>query len=106
MKEVIAKIMETESEARQLVEAARTEAEQILSAGRESAQTFTARVRRETQDQAEQVVSEQIREAQQEKQAHLTRYAADLETSIRLDDTVKQHAIEAAIRCVCNPEPE
>ena len=106
MKEVIAKIMEAEAEARQLVEAAHAEAEQILSAGRESAQTLTAKIRRDTHYQAEQVVRETIREAQQEKQANLARYAADLETTIRLDEAVKHQAVEAALRCVCNPEPE
>jgi len=104
MHEVIARVMETEAEARRIVNEARAEADRILSAARDEARQRSTRIRKDTQAEADRLMEESVRVARQKKQAELSRCAAELEARLPLDPAAGESAVAAALICVCNPE--
>jgi hypothetical protein len=42
-----------------------------------------------------------MRTAEQEKRERLARFVAEIDTEVQLDETTRQRAVAAAIRCVC-----
>lgn len=105
MHEVIARVMEAETGARRITDAARTEADRILSDARTEARELAIRMRRDAQSEAERIVEESIQAAGQEKQSQLAQYSEELEARLPLDPSTRQQAVTAALECVCNPEP-
>lgn len=101
MRDVIQRVIAAEAEAKHIVEAANTDRERISSDAQEKGQQLVAQARLEARDEADQMVETARLEAEREKQARLACVAADIETQVRLEETAKQRAVEAALRCVC-----
>jgi vacuolar-type H+-ATPase subunit H len=101
MRDVIQKIIATESEAKAIVEAARAEADRILSDARKKGQDIVERALQEARVEAEKIVEAAIEGAEREKEKRLTHAAAEIETQIQLDQKSRQWAVEGVVRCVC-----
>ena len=101
MRDVIQKLIETEAEAKHIVETARAEAERILSDAQKQGRDLMALTRQETRVEADRILAAAIREAEREKQECLARAAAEIETQARLNEATKQRAVEEVVRCVC-----
>ena len=105
MRDVIQKILTTESEAKQLVQAARTEVEQLLSNVRLQARNLVEQAHRESRVEAEKILAVAEAEAAREKAAQLAGADAEINSTIRLDETTAHQSVEAALRCVCGSSP-
>lgn len=101
MRDVIQKVIATEAEARRLIEAARAEAERITEAARKQGSENVARARQEARVEAEHLIEAAVRAAEQEKKTRVIRLAAEIETEVRLDETIRQQVVAGAVRCVC-----
>ena len=106
MKEIIAKVMQAETEGKNIVEAAKAEAEQVLLDSRGKAQEFTNRIRRETQIEISKLDEESLWALQQEKQSCLARWVAEIEAQFPLDQPARQQAVIAGIKCICDFDGE
>lgn len=101
MREIIQMVIETEAEAKRIVEAAREEAERLLLDVRSQRQNLLDRARQEARLAAEKTLEGATQEAGQEKQVRLAWAAAEIETQIGLDEATKQCAVEGVLRWVC-----
>jgi len=109
MRDVIQKVIETETEAKRIVQAARAEAEQIMSAAQKQARDLVTQARQEARMATEKMLLAAMQEAEQEKKERLARAAAEILTQVCLDDATVQRAAAAAARCVrgvTKPVPE
>jgi len=104
MRNVIQKVLETEAEAKHIVEAANAEADDILSKARKQTQELLAQANREARAEADRMVEAAVKEAEREKQERLARAAAEIKTQIRLDEAVTRRAVEGVVRCVCGQQ--
>jgi F-type H+-transporting ATPase subunit b len=105
MREVIQKVIETETEAKRLVEAATAEADSILSKAQKEAEELLVKVRRDGRTEAEKIVEAAKEEAEREKQECLARALAEINIQVRLDQATIQRAVEGLVRCVCRQNP-
>ena len=101
MRDVIQKVIATEAEARRIVEAARAEAVRISAGAQKQGEELVARTRQEARAEADRVVEAALKTAAQEKRERLARAVAEIDTQVQLDETARQRAVAAAIRCVC-----
>jgi len=101
MREVIQKVIATETEAKQVVQAARTEAGQLAASARAQAGQMLEQANREAKLETEKILSTAEAEAAREKAERLARAAAEINRHIRLDETTAQAAVAAAMCCVC-----
>jgi vacuolar-type H+-ATPase subunit H len=101
MRDVIQSVIATETEARGIVATARAEADRILAEAQKTGQELVARTRHEARVEAERMLDVVVNEAGREKQEHLSRVAAGLETQVRFEASDRERAIGAAVRCVC-----
>jgi vacuolar-type H+-ATPase subunit H len=101
MRDVIQKIIATESEARLTVEAAKVEADLIMSDAQKKGRDIVERARQETMIEADRIVEAAVEAAEREKQCRLTDAAAEIESQIQLEPAVRQWAVEEIVRCVC-----
>ncbi len=105
MREIIQKVIASESEAKQLVQAARTEADRLLSRTRLEARGAVEQAHREARRETESILAAAETDAAREKAERLARAAAEINARIRLDETVANEAVAAAWRCVCGFPP-
>jgi vacuolar-type H+-ATPase subunit H len=101
MRDVIQKIIATESEAKLIVEAAKAQADIILSDAQKKGHDIVELARQEAANEAGKIVDAAVEAANQEKQSSLKNAAVEIESRIRLDPATRQRAIEGIIRCVC-----
>jgi vacuolar-type H+-ATPase subunit H len=101
MRDVIEKIIATESEARLIVETARTEADQILSEAQKKGHDVIEKTRQKVLIEVGEIAEAAIETAEQEKQQRLASAAAEIERQIRLEPAGKESAVEGIVRCVC-----
>ena len=101
MREVIQKVIATETEAKQLVAAARRDADQLVTQARLQARDWAEQAQREAGLAAETILAAAEAEALREKAERLARAAAEIKSYFRLNEAVKQQAVEAALSCVC-----
>lgn len=101
MREVIQQIIETETEAKAMVEAAKAEAERILSEARTKGQETIERARREARLEAERIVREEVETAEHDKEVSLALARTEIESRIQLDEDNNQQIVEGVVRCVC-----
>lgn len=101
MRDVIQQVIAVEAEAKCLVEAGRLERDRILSEAQQRGEELVSRTRREARADAGKMIETAVHEAEREKQECLARVAAEIEAQIRLDETTRQRAMEAIVRCVC-----
>jgi vacuolar-type H+-ATPase subunit H len=101
MRDVIKRIIATESEARLIVEAAKVEADHILLDAQKKGHDLVEQSRQEAINKAGEIVDAALEKAEQEKKYRLANAAAEIEDHIRFDLTVMQWAVEGVLRCVC-----
>jgi len=101
MRDVIQKIIATESEAKLTVEAARAEADRILSDAQKKGHDVVEQARQGALIEAERIVNAAVEEAELEKQYRLTNAAAEIESQIQLEPASRKKAVEGVVRCVC-----
>ncbi len=101
MRDVIQKIIATESEAKLIVEAARAEADQILSEAQKKGRDVVDQARQEAIVEAGKILEKAVETAQREKQNRLADAAAGIENQIQLDPVSRKSVVEKVVRCVC-----
>ncbi len=101
MRDVIQKIIATESEAKAMVRTAMAEADRILSDARKNGQDMVERARQQALVESERILETATEEAERERKIRLTRAAAEIETQIQLDEETRQRIIHGVVRCVC-----
>jgi vacuolar-type H+-ATPase subunit H len=101
MRDVIQKIIATESEARITVEAARAEADRIMSDAQKKGRDIIEQSRQKTLIEADKILETALETAEREKQHRLTDAAAEIEIQIQLEPAIRKRAVEGVIRCVC-----
>ena len=100
MRDIIQRIIATESEARLTVEAARAEADRILSDAQKKGHDVVERARQEALIEAERIVETALEAAEREKQYRLADAAAEIESQIQLEPATRKWAVEGVVRCV------
>lgn len=105
MRDVIQKIVATETEARQRVQTAKAEAERILTGARKRAQALVAEARQAARRDAEQMLATALQSAETARRERLARATAELEAQVKVDETAARQAADAVIRCVCGFQP-
>jgi vacuolar-type H+-ATPase subunit H len=101
MREIIQKIITTESEAKHTVEAARAEADRISSAAQKGGHDVIERARQEALIEAERIIEAAVEAAEREKQYRLADAVTEIESQIQLEPASRTMAAEGVIRCVC-----
>jgi vacuolar-type H+-ATPase subunit H len=104
MRDVIEKIIATESEAKLIVDAARTEADQILSEARKKGLDVIEKTRQEVLVEADKILGTAIETAEREKQQRLADAVAEIEKQIQLAPDSRKSAVEGVVRCVCKQQ--
>jgi vacuolar-type H+-ATPase subunit H len=102
VRDIIQKIIATESEARLAVETAKTEADRILSDAQKKGHDVVERARQEALIEAERIVETSVDAAEREKQYRLADAAAEIESQIQLEPATRQWIVEGIVRCVSN----
>jgi vacuolar-type H+-ATPase subunit H len=106
MHEVIQRVLETEAEAKRLVEAAKAEAEGMLRKAREEARETSVRARQTARVESEKFLQLSTLQAASEREENLARGREKVRTRSGLDSSVIQSLVEGVVRCVClEPEP-
>ena len=100
MRDVVQKIIATESEAKLIVEAARADADQILSNAQKKGHDIIEQARQEALIEAEKVLKTAVEKAEQEKQHRLADAAIEIESQIRLEPDNRKWAVDEVVRCV------
>ena len=101
MRDIIQKIISTESEARLVVESAQVEADRILSEAKKKGHDIIEQARANALVESDGIIEKAAREAEKEKQLRLAETIAETERQIRLEPTTMQWAVEGVIRCIC-----
>ena len=101
IQEVIQKLVETENEARTLVEAARAESERLMAEARAQAAALTAQAQQQARREAERLLATTLAEAEREKQERLLAAAQTLQAEPGLDPADRARVVHAVVRCVC-----
>jgi vacuolar-type H+-ATPase subunit H len=101
MRDIIQKIIATESEARLIVESAKAEADRILSDAQKRGNDLVEQARAKALMESHAIVETAVKEIEREKQLRLAEAVAEIERQIRLEPTTMQWAIEGVVRCVC-----
>ncbi len=101
MREVIQRVIETEGEAKHMVEAARQEAERLLATAQTEAQAILTRARAETRAQAEKLIDSAVQQAQAEKKQLLAKADLEIREALQLDATTREQIVHAVVQCVC-----
>jgi vacuolar-type H+-ATPase subunit H len=104
MREIIQKIITTESEAKLIVETARTEADRISSAAQKEGRDVVERARQEALIETERIVAGEVEAAEREKQHRLADAAVEIENQIQLEPASRKKAAEGVVRCVCRQQ--
>ena len=97
MRDVIQKIIATESEARQKVQAAESEAERIILESRKHAQELVEAARQTALLDAVNILTAALEKAEAEKKQRLADAAAEMDNQIRLDGKTMRHAVNAVV---------
>jgi vacuolar-type H+-ATPase subunit H len=101
MRDVIQKIVATESEARTIVAEARAEADRISSDAEKKKKTLVEDARLKAIEEAERIVADGAGEAEKEKERLLAAALAEIESKIHLEQDTRERVVEGVVRCVC-----
>lgn len=97
---IVQKVLQTEAEAKQLVELARAEGECIVSGARKQAEELVARARQEAQNESQELIESARRRAEQERQQVLALTLAAIQAQVCVEEPLLREVIDAAARCV------
>lgn len=100
MREVIQGLIETEREARGLVQSARAEADGLVADAEKRAQDLLARAREEARAEAASAIETAVKAARQEKAKRLQDAAVEVERQVRMDEALRAQLVDAVVRCV------
>jgi len=100
VRDVIQKVIATETEAKQLVEAAKAERDQILSDAQKKADEIMRQTLQTMRAEAEKIMTAAIEEGEREKQEKLAGIIAEIDSQIRIDETLKEQVVEKIILSV------
>lgn len=106
MRAVIQKVLASEAEAKRLIFAARSEAEHIISQARAQSREISEEARRAAQNEAEQIVAAAIASGQHDKSEQLNRIAAEIRSTITIDEKIRQIIVTAGVHKICGREQE
>ena len=98
MRDIIQKIIATESEARLVVESAKAEADRILSDAQKRGNDLVEQARAKALLESDEIIEAAAREAEKEKQLRLAETIAEIERQIRLEPTTMERTVEGVIR--------
>jgi vacuolar-type H+-ATPase subunit H len=101
MRDVIQGLLETESQAKQMVQSAREEAERLIADAQKRAQGLLAQTRAETRAQAETIVESAVNQAQAEKKQRLEKATEQVGTTVQLDPATKDQIVRAVVDSIC-----
>lgn len=101
MREVIQALLDTEAQARRLVEQARAEADEIVSAARKQVAELEAAATQQIRTEAEQLIDRALESARSEKQTRLAAEAAKIKDEFRLEPAAVDAIVKAAVDCIC-----
>jgi len=101
MRDVIQKIISVENEANVTIQDARAEAERITSDARKKSNDLIENARQEALTEAKKIIDALIQDAEKEKQQQLASAAIEIEKRVRLDQAIREWAVEGVVRCVC-----
>jgi vacuolar-type H+-ATPase subunit H len=101
MRDIIQKIVATESEARLVVESAKAEAERIVSEAQKKGYDIVEQARAKALVESDEIIEAAAKEAETEKQLRLTETIAEIERQIRLEPITMERTVEGVIRCIC-----
>lgn len=100
MREVIARVLAVEAEARGIVAAAQAEAERIRREARQEAQERVEKIRLDAAGEAEGLMAAALRDALHEKESRLAEAAREIEAEVRVDEATRKALLDAIVRCV------
>jgi vacuolar-type H+-ATPase subunit H len=103
MRDVIQRILDSETEAKKRVAAARQEGERIVAAARQEAEHLLRRAREDARVEAERLLTHAIEEAIREKRDCMTRAAENIEAAVRLAPDLQDRIVAEVVRCVTSP---
>lgn len=101
MRDVIQKIIVTETEAKQLVETAKAERDRILSDAQKKTDGIMRQTLQDIRAETERIMAAALEEGEREKQEKLAGIISEIENQIRIDETLKELVVEKIIRSVC-----
>jgi vacuolar-type H+-ATPase subunit H len=101
MRDAIQKVIATEAEAKQKVQAARSESELISSGARKHAQELVTMARQTARLETDKMLATALQAAEVEKQRRLAHATAEIETQINVEPATLRQAAEMVTRCVC-----
>ena len=100
MQNVIHGVMEAEKEARRILQDAQTEAERLIGAARQQAKANEDQARIDVRRTADTLIENSVKAAENEKAEQLVRAVSEMESSVRIDDSVRRCAVNAVVECV------
>lgn len=103
MRDVVQKIIATESEAKRIVEAAKDEADRIMADAQKKGREMVERARQEALIEANRIIETVVKAAEEEKEHRLADAAAEIEGTIELDPNTRHQIVERVVRWVCTP---
>jgi vacuolar-type H+-ATPase subunit H len=101
MREVIERLLQAESCARQRLEGARAEAEQILLAARQQAEKTVVEAVEAARVQAGAMVTAAVAQAEGERAELLRAAAKRCDDECRISDELRQELVAGIVRCIC-----
>ena len=101
MRDVIHGLIQAESEAKALVQAARDQGEQLVVEAQKRAQGLLTRSRAETRLQAEKIVESAVNEAHAEKKQCLEKAKARLQETGQLTPATVDQIVQAVVEAIC-----
>lgn len=103
MRDVVQKIIATESEAKSIVEAAKHEADRIMADAQKNGREMVEQARQEALIEAHRIIETVVKAAEEEKEHRLADAAAEIESTIELDPNTRRQIVERVVRWVCKP---
>ncbi|MCX7965200.1 MAG: hypothetical protein N2596_01045 [Syntrophorhabdaceae bacterium] len=101
MKEVIERIVSTESEARSIIEKAKTEGDQIIAEAKRKAQDMIEKAKRDAVIEAQNIINSAIEKAEKEKEKMLIQKSQEIKGQFFLSEEAKQKTVEWIIKKIC-----
>ncbi len=104
MRDVIEKVVATESAAKLIVAEAKAEADRISSDSEKKKKALMEQARLEALTEADRILEEGLREALEEKERRIREAGVRIENDIRIDEAAKERAVSGVVRCVSGLE--
>ena len=101
IQEALKAVLAAEAEAKELIASAKSEALRIIKESEAEAQKRTRQCIDKTRQDLDARIETSISTAEREKQEQLLRLKVELDAKIRLENTVVEEVVSAALRNIC-----